>query len=110
MKYLRKRITNIINLNKLLLVGQFNNEFIILSKCCELYVIDQHGLHERVLYEYFKQNFTDKIAKSKACRNAIKFGDKLKVKFIYFLLNELKKCKHPYICAYGRPNIDKINK
>lgn len=84
MKYLRKRITNIINLNKLLLVGQFNNEFIILSKCCELYVIDQHGLHERVLYEYFKQNFTDKIAKSKACRNAIKFGDKLKVKFIYF--------------------------
>lgn len=107
-KYLRKRNADNINLSKLLLVGQFNNEFIVFSNSYEIFVVDQHGLHERILYEQFKKKFEDKEAKSKACRNAIKFGNNLKFKIMHFLLNELKKCKHPFICAHGRPIILKI--
>ncbi|WUR02884.1 DNA mismatch repair protein mutl (MUTL) [Vairimorpha necatrix] len=106
-KYLRKRIFKEIDLSNIKLVGKFNNEFIILNINNEIYFIDQHGLHERILYERFTGN--EKTRKSRACRKAVKFGDVLDEIFIEYLLNEMKKCAHPFICAHGRPIISKID-
>ncbi len=40
--------------------------------------------------------------KSLACHNAIKFNDILSTNECHHLLNELKSCSMPFICAHGR--------
>jgi DNA mismatch repair protein MLH3 len=40
--------------------------------------------------------------KSLACHNAIKFNDILSMTECHHLLNELKSCSMPFICAHGR--------
>jgi len=40
--------------------------------------------------------------KSLACHNAIKFNDILSTTECHHLLNELKSCSMPFICAHGR--------
>jgi len=46
--------------------------------------------------------------KMKACKGAIKFGDKLNHKQVKGLIQDLSGCKFPGICAHGRPSIQKI--
>lgn len=45
------------------------------------------------------------LLKSKACRGAIKFGDRLSLEQVNDLLNNLWNCKQPTICAHGRPSM-----
>ena len=46
----------------------------------------------------------DLIIKSKACRNAVKFNDILDNIFMIKMINELKFCNNPFLCAHGRHN------
>lgn len=43
--------------------------------------------------------------KSLACHNAIKFNDILSNNECHHLLNELKSCSMPFICAHGRTSV-----
>jgi DNA mismatch repair ATPase MutL len=40
--------------------------------------------------------------KSKACRDAVKFNEKLEEEFISSLLRNLSTCNNPFLCAHGR--------
>ena len=53
-----------------------------------------------------KGDAVNTILRSKACRYAIKFGDKLSDYDMKLLVREsFSKCKRPFICAHGRPTI-----
>lgn len=45
------------------------------------------------------------LLKSKACRGAIMFGDVLSLESCCDIIEKLKKCKYPFICAHGRPSL-----
>jgi len=47
----------------------------------------------------------DAVAKSYACKAAIKSGDKLEHEEMASLINELFTCDEPYFCPHGRPVI-----
>jgi len=46
-----------------------------------------------------------RILKSKACRGAIMFGKSLSLFQISKIINNLKQCNFPFICAHGRPSM-----
>eukprot|EP00727_Mastigamoeba_balamuthi_P000612 m51a1_g10548 putative dna mismatch repair protein (559) ;mRNA; f:30890-33562 len=46
-----------------------------------------------------------RILAHKACRNAIKFGDKLGLADCKELLQMVSRCRTPFQCAHGRPNV-----
>lgn len=50
----------------------------------------------------------DNLAKSYACKHAIKAGDYLNENEMLGLLDNLFLCKMPYVCPHGRPTIVKI--
>lgn len=50
--------------------------------------------------------YAHEVLKSKACRYAVKFGQTLSLKVeAPRLVDLLKLCKRPFICAHGRPTI-----
>jgi DNA mismatch repair protein MutL len=49
------------------------------------------------------EDFRDSIAKSVACKAAIKAGKKLSRKEMLVLINDLFACQVPYFCPHGRP-------
>ncbi len=51
----------------------------------------------------------DEIAEI-ACKSAIKANDKISVKEVKKLLEDLKKCENPYTCPHGRPVMVKMTK
>ncbi|HRE41601.1 MAG TPA: DNA mismatch repair endonuclease MutL [Ignavibacteria bacterium] len=50
----------------------------------------------------------DNLAKSYACRSAIKTGDRLTVPEMTNLIDNLFACKMPYVCPHGRPTVIRI--
>lgn len=50
----------------------------------------------------------DNLAKSFACRSAIKSGDKLTPAEMTNLIDELFACRMPYVCPHGRPTVIRI--
>jgi len=52
----------------------------------------------------------DQMAKSMACRGAVKKGEEISLASMEELLKELVKCKEPSRCPHGRPVIVFINK
>lgn len=50
----------------------------------------------------------DNLAKSFACRSAIKSGDKLTNAEMTNLIDELFACRMPYVCPHGRPTVIRI--
>jgi DNA mismatch repair protein MutL len=50
----------------------------------------------------------DNLAKSFACKAAIKTGDRLNVTEMVVLIEHLFLTKVPYVCPHGRPVIVKI--
>lgn len=48
-----------LGLSDALLLGQAFNTYIILQKNNELYLVDQHAAHERVIYERIKQTYSE---------------------------------------------------
>jgi DNA mismatch repair protein MutL len=61
------------------------------------------------LLEEFKQsrqgtlNVADAVAKSYACRSAIKAGDRLNLSEMVSLIDQLFATSDPYVCPHGRP-------
>lgn len=41
------------------IIGQFKTTYILIEKNLELFFVDQHAAHERILYEQLKKNFKD---------------------------------------------------
>ena len=66
----------------------------ILQEIIDAYKEDEHGTH---IEPY------DRLAKSFACKAAIKSGDILKIHEIQNLIKELFLCKIPFSCPHGRP-------
>ena len=57
-----------------------------------------------------KEEFLDSLAKSIACKSAIKGNEYHTMEEARILLNLLNKCKNPYTCPHGRPIIVKFTK
>lgn len=51
----------------------------------------------------------DNLAKSFACRGAVKTGDLLQKEEMIKLIDNLFSCEMPYVCPHGRPTIVRIN-
>ncbi len=54
------------------------------------------------------QDFRDGMAKSVACKSAIKAGMKMSRKEMLSLINDLFACEVPFFCPHGRPAIIKL--
>ncbi|MCF7918796.1 MAG: DNA mismatch repair endonuclease MutL [Candidatus Cloacimonetes bacterium] len=54
------------------------------------------------------EDFRDGLAKSVACKSAVKAGQKLSRKEMLALINDLFACDIPYYCPHGRPVIIKM--
>jgi len=67
-------------------------------------LIDQYKEYELKL----KLDKRDNLAKSFACRSAIKTGDKLQKQEMLGLIDALFACKMPYVCPHGRPTVVRI--
>jgi DNA mismatch repair protein MutL len=67
-------------------------------------LIDQYKEYELKL----KLEKRDNLAKSFACRSAIKSGDKLLKQEMLGLIDSLFACKMPYVCPHGRPTVIRI--
>ena len=52
----------------------------------------------------------DHMAKSLACRSAIKKGDRVSLQDLSELIEELYRCKNPGRCPHGRPTVVKLGK
>ncbi|MCQ8212569.1 DNA mismatch repair endonuclease MutL [Cetobacterium somerae] len=71
--------TNIINLDKTFkIIGQFSNSFILVEEDGELIIYDQHIVHERILYEKLKEEYTQHKIASQALLVPIKITLTLK--------------------------------
>lgn len=52
-----------------------------------------------------KIDVTDELIKLTACRAAIKAGDPLSKREMFYLLEQLKGCDLPFTCPHGRPTV-----
>ncbi|MCF7911636.1 MAG: DNA mismatch repair endonuclease MutL [Candidatus Cloacimonetes bacterium] len=55
------------------------------------------------------EDFRDGMAKSVACKSAIKAGRKMSRKEMLALINDLFACEVPFFCPHGRPVIIKLS-
>lgn len=72
----------------------------ILQEIIDLYKENEHDL---------KLEPRDNLAKSFACRAAIKFGDPLNQFEMRALVDQLFKTQMPYVCPHGRPAVIKLS-
>ena len=70
-----------------------------------IYYINLNNKTIEVLLKIFSRQL-----KYKSCRNAIRFGDILDLKFQKELVIQLEKCDNPFICAHGRHDFFLIEK
>lgn len=74
------------------------------------------GREKEIILDFFERIKTerveifDEMAKSVACRTAIKKGDYLSDHILAEILNRLSYCENPSRCPHGRPTLIKITK
>ncbi|RVD92670.1 DNA mismatch repair [Tubulinosema ratisbonensis] len=89
-------------------VGQFNKEYLIYLFDKNVLIVDQHAIHERILLNTLLnqknlENFDEiEILKTMACKNAIKFGQKVNLNFAKKIFKSIFKNKFINCCAHGR--------
>ena len=76
------------------------HEATILQEIIDLYKENEHEL---------KLEPRDNLAKSFACRAAIKFGEPLNQFEMRALVDQLFKTQMPYVCPHGRPAVVKLS-
>lgn len=72
----------------------------ILQELIDLYKENEHEL---------KLEARDNLAKSFACKAAIKFGDAMNQAEMRALVDQLFKTQMPYVCPHGRPAVVKLS-
>lgn len=94
------------------LIGQFNNEFIIIEIADSIFMIDQHAIHERIRLEKLLKirkmkgiEYDLEALKESACKGAIKFKEKLSVHKMKEIVRWYRSLKYPFVCCHGRPTI-----
>ena len=75
-----ERVSNVKNNYKI--IGQFANSFVILERNNVLEIYDQHIIHERILYEKFKNDYKNKNISIQQLLVPIKFSISIKDKEI----------------------------
>ena len=55
------------------------------------------------------ENWQLKLAKMVACRSSVKAADKLELRELQQLIDDLYSCDTPYTCPHGRPTIIRMN-
>ncbi|WP_448583383.1 DNA mismatch repair endonuclease MutL [Thermocrinis sp.] len=78
------------------LVGIIENTILVVRWMESLYFIDQHLLSERINYEMG-------LSSDRACKTAIKAGEKLSLAQVKSLLKEWARLDNPHTCPHGRP-------
>ena len=99
-------------LKDLKVIGQFDFKGILAQRNCkefhEIWMFDQHACAERINLEKLihengtKINYNRDEMNMKACRSAVKFGDKLTKSEQEEILTKLSNCLEPFHCAHGR--------
>lgn len=99
-------------LSNLTVIGQFDFKGIMAKRLCkdfhDIWMFDQHACSERINLEILMSQENKTIynrdeMNMKACRSAVKFGDKLNLVEQEEILKNLKNCNEPFHCAHGRP-------
>ncbi|HLE57971.1 MAG TPA: DNA mismatch repair endonuclease MutL [Rhodothermia bacterium] len=81
----------------------------------DIRVGDERVILEEILDQYreYQSNLRiqgrDNLAKSLACRTAIKTGQRLTYSEMQSLIDQLFQCKMPYACPHGRPTMIRIS-
>ena len=95
-------------------IKAFSGDSIVIDEVpVELSNIDNGGLFWEILQnldmEYKKtEDIYDAMAKSIACKAAIKAGEKLSKGQMLELINDLFACQVPFFCPHGRPLLIKL--
>lgn len=92
----------------------FSGDSVVIDEIpVELGEWDAGEVFKELLYQFqdeYKEteDFRDSIAKSVACKAAIKAGKKISRKEMLNLINDLFACQVPYFCPHGRPVLIKF--
>lgn len=118
--YLKDRIKGLLNANKHLLkkvgfsIKSYSGDSLVVDEIpVELQNWDSGKIFWEILQNLekeFKQtnDIKDAIAKSLACKAAIKSGERISQEQMMTLVNNLFACQVPFFCPHGRPLIVKI--
>lgn len=97
------------------IIGQFNNTYILIEKDKELYIIDQHAAHEKVLFEKFKCEIEKGYVISQILLSPVvielsedEFNIYEENKDIFKLIEDMLILNNPYTCPHGRPTMIKF--
>ena len=81
----------------------------------DIQVGDERAILEEILAQYkeyqtdLKIRGRDNLAKSLACRTAIKTGKRLSQTEMQSLIDQLFNCRMPYACPHGRPTMIRVS-
>lgn len=90
------------------------NTIVIEGIPADVRVGNERTILQDILNEYrknehqVKMDVRDRLAKSYACKAAIKAGDKLSVPEMVNLIDQLFATKMPYVCPHGRPVVVRV--
>ncbi|WP_027623500.1 DNA mismatch repair endonuclease MutL [Clostridium lundense] len=73
--------------SKLRIIGQFNSTYILAQAAEDLYIIDQHAAHEKILFEKYRFNIQNGGVKSQVLLTPVVI-ELLPEDFIYYVENE----------------------
>ncbi len=119
--YISSVITDLINDNLELFdkvgfgIKTFSANSIVIDEIPqELSIWDDGELFKEILRQLqieweASENFRDSLAKSVACKAAVKAGKRMQKKEMFSLINQLFACESPYFCPHGRPLMIKIS-
>lgn len=112
-QYYGAHVETNLNPDDLQVIGQSAQHEILFFfhvKMRKIICFDQHAVDERIRFEKLLDDpaLRDEpidTLKTRACRGAIRFGDKLGLESCRTLLRRLLRCKVPFKCAHSRCSI-----
>lgn len=90
-------------------LGILFRTYIIIEVEDQIFLIDQHAAHERVLYEQIK-DIEERFIATVACKAAVKANMDLTNQEVDKLIQNLLNLNNPYTCPHGRPTTIKFSK